>query len=60
MGGSIPFMFYTNYLVYDELPTALHCQLAKNKGYKIAVLKRGPLPGYIEKDTTIAKIEVRL
>ncbi len=54
--GAIPFMFYTNYIAYDFIPTMNNCNTAKNKGYRIAILKNKPLPDYIEKDDSIVKI----
>jgi len=54
--GYIPFMFYTNYIAYAIIPTIENCETAKSKGYKIAVLKNKPLPDYIEKDSSIIKL----
>jgi 4-amino-4-deoxy-L-arabinose transferase-like glycosyltransferase len=57
MYGSIPIMFYTNYIAYDIIPSEKEIKEIESKKYKIAILDDNNLPDYIKNKNEILKIK---
>lgn len=58
MNGHIPIMFYTDYIAYDFIPTEKQIEQIKISEYKIAILDKDSLPGFIRTNNDIVKIKL--
>jgi 4-amino-4-deoxy-L-arabinose transferase-like glycosyltransferase len=56
--GSIPVMFYTNYIAYDFIPSQEQLQEIDTQLYQIVVVEKDSLPEYITNNSTITRIKI--